>query len=61
MRTFVGALPSGNYIFGSGVFLCDEGTPHFVTLEIANKRLKKKTIRIFSEFFGYKKSLSTSF
>lgn len=29
MRTFVGALPLGNYNFGSGVFLCDEGTPLF--------------------------------
>ena len=23
MRIFAGALPSGNYNFGSGVFLCD--------------------------------------
>lgn len=41
MRIFAGALPSGNYNFGSGVFLCDEGTPLFVTYKIAKSRLKR--------------------
>ena len=41
MRTFAGALPSGNYNFGSGVFLCDEGTPPFVTYKIAKTELKR--------------------
>lgn len=41
MRTFVGALPLGNYNFGSGVFLCDEGTPLFVTYKIAKTELKR--------------------
>lgn len=59
MSTFAEYLPRGNYNFGSGVFLRDEGTPQFATSEIAKKRLRVQTIRIFSEFFKYTKIAST--
>jgi hypothetical protein len=61
MPTFAAYLPKGNYNFGSGVFLRDEGTPQFATSEIAKRRLRVQTIRIFSEFFEYRKIASPLF
>ena len=37
MSTFAAYLPKGNYNFGLGVFLRDEGTPQFATSEIAKE------------------------
>lgn len=55
MRTFVGALPLGNYNFGSGVFLCDEGTPLFVTYEIAKMELNRWQSEYSPNFLRIKK------
>lgn len=56
MRTFAAYLPKGNYNFGLGVFLRDEGTPHFATSEMAKNTLKNEQSEYSPNFLEYKKS-----